>query len=106
MRADLIFGGRRFYGVNRIDMLLGDVFTVELYELTTKVQWFSDNDPVLTMDVEPHGTFATITASAVGRSIIEIQVNGRVIGMLNIGVKADPNKAAQLVPNVGTAEQQ
>lgn len=106
MRADLIFGGRRIYGVHRLDMLLGDVFTVELHELTTKVQWFSDQDPVLAMEVDPHGAFATITATAVGRSIIEIQVNGRVIGTLNIGVLADPNKAARLAPTVGAPEQQ
>lgn len=87
MRADLILSNASVFGVQRFEVDLGEVFRVELHELQFKVRWFTDNDPVLALEVDPHGTWAKITATQSGYSVVEFQTGGRVVGRLNIVVR-------------------
>lgn len=102
LRADLVLSNARIYGVERIDVRLGEVFDVLLYGVDHSPHWFADNDPVLSIDTTPSGMSAQITATQTGMSIIEWHVRGTKIGSLIVKVYAE--EAASLNPTAGEPE--
>lgn len=76
MTANLIFDNVHAYGVGRFDVLLGQTFTIALEGQPEGVEWFSNNDQVLSIAVAGNGGEAVVSATAKGSCKIQLQVNG------------------------------
>lgn len=86
MQANFIFDNVKAYDINKIDVLLGQSFKIELVGTESGVRWFSDNDPVLSLKVEQEGLLSDVEASAVGITEIQLQVNRSIVKTLFIEV--------------------
>lgn len=93
MEANIIFDNVKAYNVTKFDVLLNESFAVELINLTQPIQdirWFSDNDPVLSIEVlkddQGLATKANIKATKKGVSEIQLQANNDVVKTLYIEV--------------------
>jgi hypothetical protein len=93
MEANIIFDNVKAYNVTKFDVLLNESFAIELVNLietAQDVRWFSDNDPVLSIEVQKDdqglGTKANIKATKKGVSEIQLQVNKNTVKTLFIEV--------------------
>ena len=95
MQVDVIFEFAKVYNVDKkIDVVKGQKFSINT-DLTGGSKWFSDNDPVLSINVV--GSNANIEASELGTSTILIM--GTDFGIqkeLIISVVEDVNQASSL----------
>lgn len=69
MNADISFEFAKAYDVNKVDVVKGQKFTINT-DFDAVSKWFSDNDPVLDLNVT--GNSAEVTAKQTGTSIILI----------------------------------
>lgn len=86
MRASLVLPNATAYDVTRFDVRLGETFDVELQDAPGPMQWLSDNDPVLAMDVHAGGRIATIKATQTGNSEIQLEYRDRLYLTLRVSV--------------------
>ena len=87
MTAILILDNAEVFDVASFKILLGQKFAVELVDAVGPVNWFSDNDPVLNIELDAEKLKATMLAAKVGSSVIQLQdTTGSVIKRLNIEV--------------------
>lgn len=86
MEANIIFDNVKAYNVVKWDVALGQTFKVELIEAPGVLRWFTDNDPVLKLDVDEGGASATITATQIGDSEIQLQSEGALAKVLKVNV--------------------
>jgi hypothetical protein len=84
MRANIILDNVRVYDVEKWDILIGQMFTINMVDAPEGIRWFSDNDSVLSLSVD--GTSAKIEAKSVGSSDIQIQLNGSIIKTMFVEV--------------------
>lgn len=71
MKTNIIFDNVKAYDVFKFDVRLGETFVIEIVESENEVKWFSDNDPVLSLNV--NSLSATVKATSVGKSEIQLQ---------------------------------
>jgi len=86
MEANIIFDNVKAYNVVKWDVALDQVFEVELVDAPGALRWFTDNDPVLKLQVKEGGTSAMITATQIGDSEIQLQSEGTVVTVLKVNV--------------------
>jgi len=87
MESNIIFENVKAYNVNKFDVKLLEKFTVELVNVGGEsLRWFSDNDPVLSVNVLEDGKSAQIEATNIGTCEIQIQSNNTVIHRLQIEI--------------------
>lgn len=100
MTLNAIFDNVKIYNVqDRLDVVTGETFELELIEAPTNVQVFTNQDPVLTLTDNDR----TITASKVGESKIRFMVDDLVIKDLVIVVAESVGaQASNLGLNMGT----
>ena len=87
MNADILLKNVEFYAApsgQRIRVLVGEEFTVNLNGASDDIVWATTQDPVLTLvNVGPK---ATVKADAVGNSEIQIQRNRQVDMYISVEV--------------------
>ena len=76
MEANIIFENVKAYNVIKFDVRLGENFKIELLEAPGAIRWFSDSDPVLHIAVENNGANASVKATEIGKSEIQLQHEG------------------------------
>jgi hypothetical protein len=86
MEANIIFENVKAYNVIKFDVKLGETFKIELIDAPGVIRWFFDNDPALSVLVEEGGANATVTATSIGKSEIQLQMNGGVQETLYVEV--------------------
>ena len=86
MEANIIFENVKAYNVVKFDVKLSEKFKIELVNVADNIRWFSDNDSVLHIKVEPNGESASMEATGKGVSEIQLQSGGAVIKTLQIEV--------------------
>lgn len=74
MQVDIVFGIAKVYNVEKFDVAKGQEFVIET-DRTEASQWFSDNDPVLSLKVQGNG--AHVIAKETGPSTILIMNESR-----------------------------
>lgn len=84
MEANIIFDNVKAYNVVKWDVALGQTFKVELVDAPGVLRWFTDNDPVLKVEVGEGE--ATITATQIGDSEIQLQSEGIMVKTLKVNV--------------------
>ena len=89
MEAKVTHSAGRIYQARRFDMVLGQVYDVELTGIDAPIEWTAGPDEVLSIS-ESGGLNARITATAVGSSILRLFKNERPVGVLRIGVYEEP----------------
>lgn len=86
MEANIIFDNVKAYNVIKFDVKLGETFKIELIDAPGVLRWFFDNDPTLSVSVDEGGASATVKTTAIGKSEIQLQMNGLVQKTLYIEV--------------------
>lgn len=86
MEANIIFENVKAYNVVKFDVKLLEKFKVELVNVAEPIRWFSDNDSVLHIKVEPDGESAIFEATGKGVSEIQLQSAGIVVKTLQVEV--------------------
>jgi hypothetical protein len=86
MEANIIFDNVKAYNVVKWDVALGQTFKVELVDIPGILRWFTDNDPVLKVDVEENGGGATLTTTQKGECEIQLQHQGGLVKVLQVSV--------------------
>ncbi len=87
MQADIIFDNVKAYDVIKFDVRLGESFKIELTDNAPEgIRWFFDNDPTLNIIVDPSGFSASLKATSIGKSEIQLQHNNSVIKTLFVEV--------------------
>ena len=86
MEANIIFENVKSYNVIKFDVKLGEKFKVELIDTPGLIRWFSDNDPVLHIEVGEDGSYAQFESTAKGKCEIQLQSSGSVVKTLEIEV--------------------
>ena len=89
MEAKVTHSAGRIYQARRFDMVLGQVYDVELTGITGPIEWTAGDDEVLAI-ADDNGLTARITATAIGKSIVRLLQNERPVGVLRIGVYEEP----------------
>jgi hypothetical protein len=84
MKANFIFPNVTAYDVEKVDVLVGETFTINLPEETNPVDFFFNNDSVL--DIKAEGTKAIVKALSFGDSVIKLERNDQVLKKLFISV--------------------
>lgn len=102
MQVDLTLKNARVYDVNRLEILLGEQFTLDT-DGTAADQWFSNNDPVLSILADA-GNQALCHADQVGACIIKIESAEQVVKVLHVEVVTTTERAADLGVTAGTPE--
>ena len=91
------------YDVNRFDVVKGEKFSLHLTDTTAATDWFSNNDPVLSMRVDNYD--AEVTASNVGESKIRVFDGTSIVKELVINVvEKIAEMANNLNPQASTPE--
>jgi len=98
MKANFIFPNVTAYDVEKVDVLVGETFTINLPDETEAVDFFFNNDSVL--DISAEGTKAIIKALAGGDCVIKLERNDVVLKKLYLSVYTQ--QAVELNPVVGT----
>lgn len=104
LRVDIVFGFARVYNVDKVvQVMAGQKFKLIVNQRQGPVKWFTDNDPVLKMDV--NGSVADIEATAPGKSTVVIkQHRYKYSKHIEITVVETINdKAVTLGPTAGPA---
>ena len=87
MEANFIFPNVKAYNVEKLDVLLGETFRVELVGAEAyALQWYSNNDSVLKVVVEQGSESAIIQATEVGESELRLFNGDNLSLRLNISV--------------------
>lgn len=86
MEANIIFENVKAYNVVKFDVKLLEKFKIELVNIADTIRWFSDNDSVLHIKVEPDGQSATVEATGKGMCEIQLQSAGVVVKTLQVEV--------------------
>jgi len=86
MEANIIFDNVTAYDVVKWDVALGQIFKVELVNVPGVLRWFTDNDPILEVNVDDNGSTATIKATAKGDCEIQLQHQGGIAKVLQVNV--------------------
>lgn len=86
MEANIIFENVKAYNVVKFDVKLSEKFKIELVNVADAIRWFSDNDSVLHIKVEPDGKSASVEATGKGVSEIQLQNAGAVVKTLQVEV--------------------
>lgn len=89
MEAKVTHAAGRIYRAHRFDMVLGQMYEVELTGITGPISWSAGDDEVLSIE-DDNGLKAKITATAIGNSVVFLLRNERPVGVLRIGVYEDP----------------
>lgn len=89
MRASLVLPNATAYDVTRFDVRMGETFDVELHDAPMLIQWLSTNDPVLAIEVHAGGRRATIKATQIGNSEIQLEARGTLLMTLRVSVFSD-----------------
>lgn len=75
MVVDIYFEFAKVYNIERFEVVKGQKFSLQS-DATEKIKWFSDNDPVLSIETSQQGTSVTAEATAVGETTILIMNEG------------------------------
>jgi len=102
MIANLILENVKAYDVEKFDVKLGETFVLELIDAPADIRWFSNNDPVLDIDVSDGKTSVSAVASMIGECEIQLQVSREVIKTFD--VKVYDHIAVSLNPEAGDPE--
>lgn len=86
MEANIIFENVKAYNVVKFDVKLGETFKIELIDAPGVIRWFFDNDPALSVSVDEGGASATVKATGIGSSEIQLQQDGRLQKTLYVEV--------------------
>ena len=86
MTANLILENVKAYDVDKFDVKLGEHFVIELIDSPADIRWFSNNDPVLDIEVSDGKTSVAVKAANVGTCEIQLQVNREVIKTFDVEV--------------------
>ena len=87
MQFDIKFDFAEVFSVNKVNVALGQKFKVGIVGSQARGEWFSNNDPVLFISVADDGFSALVESKAIGRSLIQIQLNnGMADATLEINV--------------------
>lgn len=85
MKANLRLFNVSVFDVNRVDVKEGETFSLSLTDTQgQKLQWFTNNDPVLAIDIE--GDDAEILAENIGATTILIMAGGQILKTIEINV--------------------
>lgn len=84
MTANLILENVKAYDVDKFDIRMGETCRIELIDATDPVDWFSNNDQVLSIDVGLNS--AIIQANAKGVCKIQLQYDGVIQKTINVEV--------------------
>jgi hypothetical protein len=77
------------FAVSKVRVPVGTKFRVNLDKAqVSSSDWYSNNDPVLEVDVDSSGSFADVTGTSKGQSFI-------VIGQLRLEVEVIDNPSSQ-----------
>lgn len=79
MTANIIFENVKAYDVEKFDVKLGENFVIELIDGPSNVRWFSNNDPVLDIEVSDGKQSVAIKAAKVGVCEIQLQNDERQV---------------------------
>jgi len=86
MKINVVLDNAKIYAVDKIDVRLGEVFRVELEDQVSRVDWFSNNDPVLRIEVSEDGMSAVVQTQTIGKTTVQFQQNGNVIRFIAIEI--------------------
>lgn len=86
MEANLILENVKAYDVEKFDVKLGETFVLELIDAPSGIKWFSNNDPVLDIDVSDGKTSVSAVAATIGTCEIQLQVEREVIKTFDVEV--------------------
>jgi hypothetical protein len=100
MKANFIFPNVTAFDVEKVDVLVGEAFTINLPEETEPVEFFFNNDSVL--DIVAEGTKAKIKALSFGDCVIKLERGDEVLKKLFISVYTQ--QAVSLNPVAGKPE--
>ncbi len=84
--ANIIFENVKAYNVKKFDVKFGETFSIELIDSPGFVRWFADQDSVLDINVDESGNLATVKATGVGVSEIQLQSDKIVAETLYVEV--------------------
>lgn len=103
MTANIIFENVKAYDVEKFDVKLGENFVVELIDGPAEVRWFSNNDPVLDIEVSDGKQSVAIVAANVGVCEIQLQDGDRQV-IKTFDVEVYDQIAVALNPEAGDPE--
>ena len=87
MQFNIKFDFAEVFNVNKVNVALGQKFKVSVVGSAAPGDWYSNNDPVLFIDVEEDKFSASIESREVGTSRIQIQQQaGTATATLEINV--------------------
>ncbi len=86
MEANLKLRNVRVYNIVKFDIAINEDCRVELVDNDRTIRWFSDNDQVLSVEVEDRGESAKIKPTAKGKCDLQLQSNGEIIMTLEVEV--------------------
>lgn len=86
MEANIIFENVKAYDVKKFDVRLDESFSIELIDSVGNIRWFADQDAVLSIIVDASGDTATVKATGVGKSEIQLQSSGSLVKTLYVEV--------------------
>ncbi len=99
MKANFIFPNVTAYDVEKVDVLVGETFTINLPDEEEPVEFFFNNDSVLEVTAEP--TKAIVKALSGGDCVIKLERGDEVLKKLFISVYTA--QAVELNPKPGKA---
>lgn len=102
MKANLILENVKAYDVDKFDVKLGENFVLELEEAPAGIRWFSNNDPVLDIEVSDGKTSVAVKAASIGVCEIQLQVDREVVKTFDVEVY--DHIAVGLNPEAGEPE--
>jgi sugar diacid utilization regulator len=100
MTANLILENVKAYDIDKFDIRMGETCRIELIDATAPIDWFSNNDQVLSIDVATNS--AIVQANVKGVCKIQLQSEGVILKTIDVDVY--DNIAASLNIQAGTPE--
>lgn len=85
MKANLRLFNVSVFDVNRVDVKVGESFSLSLTDTQgQKLQWFTNNDPVLAIEI--NGEDAEVLAENIGATTILIMADSQIQKTIEINV--------------------
>lgn len=104
MKANTLFKNVRHFDVKRFEVALGEEFTIALEDSNPEWQWYSNADPVLSIDVDQAAQTAKVKALKKGHSNVVV-VSGTFEKLLTLDITVfDDSEAVSLNPSLGEPE--
>lgn len=95
MQIDILLSNVKVYDINRVDIIPNQDFTLLTDDTSTDNRWFSDNDEVLSIEMD--NSNANVVATKEGTSTILIMNNSfEILKTLTIVVKQTLELATSL----------